>query len=119
MIKHASGIVEDQAVDLSHADDDLQGVAEGVGGGDEGCDDEAEGTPCELFPARESAKTPTKNVKGGVLDGKTLDLERRKLTAVTVSIQSTNGSLVKYLLSLNAYSFHNCPNKSCAPPIRI
>jgi len=39
------------------------------------------------------------------------------LTAVTVSMQSTNGSLVRYLESENAYSFQSCPKRSCAGPI--
>ena len=37
------------------------------------------------------------------------------LTAVTVSIQRTNGSDVMYRESENAYSFHNCPKTSCLP----
>ncbi len=41
------------------------------------------------------------------------------LTAVTVSMQSTNGSEVKYRESESEYSFHNCPKRSCAPPMRV
>ena len=48
VIEHASSIVEDQAVDLADADDDLEGVAERVREGDEVGYDEAEGAPCEL-----------------------------------------------------------------------
>lgn len=33
---------------------------------------------------------------------------------MTVSIQTTNGSEVRYLESESAYSFHSCPNRSCA-----
>jgi hypothetical protein len=42
-----------------------------------------------------------------------------KLTAVTVSMQSTNGSEVRYRESEKAYSFHSCPNRSWAGPIRV
>jgi hypothetical protein len=38
-------------------------------------------------------------------------------TAVTVSMQRTKGSEVKYLESESAYSFHSCPKRSCAGPI--
>lgn len=38
-------------------------------------------------------------------------------TAVTVSMQRTNDSDVKYLESENEYSFHNCPKRSCLPGI--
>jgi hypothetical protein len=41
-----------------------------------------------------------------------------KLTAVMLSMQSTNASRVKYRLSLKLYSFHSCPNRSCLPPMR-
>lgn len=49
MIEHASCIVEDQSIDLANTDNDLKRVAEGVGGGDEQGDDEAERSPCELW----------------------------------------------------------------------
>lgn len=47
-------------------------------------------------------------------------LLRRRLaflihTAVTVSMHKVNGSQVRYLESDFAYSFHSCPNRSCAP----
>lgn len=48
VIEHAGCIVEDQAVDLAYADDDLERVAEGMRVGDEEGHDEAEGSPCEL-----------------------------------------------------------------------
>jgi hypothetical protein len=49
MVKHAGGIVENQAIKLAFADDDLKGVAQSVVCRDEVCDDEAEGAPGELF----------------------------------------------------------------------
>lgn len=48
MIEHAGCVVEDQAVDLAYADDDLEWVAERVRVCDEEGYDEAEGAPCEL-----------------------------------------------------------------------
>ena len=48
MIEHACSIVEDEAVDLTDADDHLQGMAEGVRGRYEGCYDETEGSPGKL-----------------------------------------------------------------------
>ena len=48
MIKHASCVVEDQAVDLANADDDLEGVEEWVRICDEERYNEADGAPCEL-----------------------------------------------------------------------
>ena len=41
VIEHAGGVVEDEAVDLPDAHDDLEGMAQGMRGGDEGGDDEA------------------------------------------------------------------------------
>jgi hypothetical protein len=38
-------------------------------------------------------------------------------TAVTVSMQRTKGSEVRYLESLKAYSFQSWPRMSCAGPI--
>ncbi len=48
MIKHAGGIVQDQAIDLAHADYDLEGMAQRMGGGNEDCNDQAQGTPGKL-----------------------------------------------------------------------
>ena len=52
MIEHARGIVEDKAVDLPHADDDLERMAQSVGRRNEGCNDEAERAPGELSERR-------------------------------------------------------------------
>ena len=49
MVEHAGGVVEDQAVDLAYADDDLERVAERVRVCDEEGYDEAEWAPCELL----------------------------------------------------------------------
>jgi len=49
VIEHACSIVEDQAVNLAHADDNLQRVSQSMGGGYESRDDEAEGSPGELW----------------------------------------------------------------------
>lgn len=48
VIEHAGGVVENEAVDLTHADDDLEGMAQRMRGGDEGCYDEAQRSPGEL-----------------------------------------------------------------------
>lgn len=48
MVEHAGGIVEDKAVDLADADDDLERVAECVRGSYESCYDEAERSPSKL-----------------------------------------------------------------------
>ena len=45
--------------------------------------------------------------------------KQEEQTAVTVSMHSTKGSLVRYLESEKAYSFHNWPKMSCAGPIRV
>ena len=49
-IECVSGIVQDEAVDLAHADNDLERVAERVRGRYHCCNYEAERAPCELFP---------------------------------------------------------------------
>ncbi len=41
------------------------------------------------------------------------------LTAVTVSMHRTKGSEVRYRESESEYSFHSCPKRSCAPPMRV
>lgn len=41
------------------------------------------------------------------------------LTAVIVSMHRTKGSDVRYLESAREYSFHSCPNRSCAGAIRV
>jgi hypothetical protein len=48
VIEHACCVVEDQAVDLTYADDDLERVTERMRVCDEECYDEAEWAPCEL-----------------------------------------------------------------------
>ena len=48
MIEHAGSIVENEAVDLADADDDLERVAERMRGCYEGCYSEAERPPGEL-----------------------------------------------------------------------
>ena len=48
MIKHAGCVVKDQAIDLANADDDLERVAQRVGGRNERGDNEAERAPGEL-----------------------------------------------------------------------
>jgi hypothetical protein len=48
VIEHAGCVVENQAVDLAHADDDLEGVAEWVRVCDEEGYDETDRAPCEL-----------------------------------------------------------------------
>jgi hypothetical protein len=48
VIEHAGCVVENQAVDLAHADDDLEGVAERVRVCDEEGYDETDRAPCEL-----------------------------------------------------------------------
>lgn len=49
VVEHASGIVEDQAVHLADADNDLEGVAQRVGFQDHVGNDEAHWAPGELF----------------------------------------------------------------------
>jgi hypothetical protein len=49
MIEHARSIVENQSVDLAYADDDLQRVSQRMGSSYECRDDEAEGSPGELW----------------------------------------------------------------------
>lgn len=101
MIEHAGGIIEDQSIDLADADNDLERVTKRMGGRDECGDNEAERSPCELFISLADMG------KGG------------EVTAVTVSMQRTKGSEVRYLLSERAYSFQSCPKRSCAGPIRV
>jgi hypothetical protein len=48
VVEHARGIVEDKAVDLPNADDDLERMAQSVGSRNEGCNNEAERAPGEL-----------------------------------------------------------------------
>ncbi len=48
MIEHAGGIVEDQTVDLTDADDDLKRMAQRMRRGYEGRDKEAKRSPGEL-----------------------------------------------------------------------
>jgi len=48
VIEHAGCVVENQAVDLAHADDDLEGVAQRVRVCDEEGYDKADRAPCEL-----------------------------------------------------------------------
>ena len=48
MVEHAGSIVENEAVDLANADDDLEGMAERMGGCYEGCHNKAERSPGEL-----------------------------------------------------------------------
>jgi hypothetical protein len=101
---------------LADADDDLEGVAEGVRVRDEEREEEADGAPGELVLSL--------SVIGlGIMVGEWM-VEKRwekqgrgRQTAVTVSMQRTKGSEVRYLESESAYSFHNCPKRSCAGPI--
>ena len=108
VVEHAGGIVQDDTVELAGGDDDLKWVAEWVAGGDHGCNDEAEWSPHEL--GRRSAY---------VSSGRRSRCQARQLTAVMVSMQSTNGSEVRYLESEKAYSFHSWPNRSCFGPIDL
>jgi hypothetical protein len=55
VVEHAGCVVEDQAVDLADADDDLERVSEGVRVCDEEGYDEADGAPGELFQSRKLA----------------------------------------------------------------
>jgi hypothetical protein len=48
VIEHAGGIVENKSVNLTDADDDLEGMAKRVRCGYKGCDDEAERAPGKL-----------------------------------------------------------------------
>jgi hypothetical protein len=48
VVKHGSGVVQDQSIYLSYTDNDLEGVAQRVGSRDESCDHEAHGAPGEL-----------------------------------------------------------------------
>lgn len=48
MIKHTGGIVQNQAVNFPGADNDLEGVAEGMGSRDQRRDNEAQWSPDEL-----------------------------------------------------------------------
>jgi hypothetical protein len=52
VIKHARRIVKNQAIDLSHAHNNLQRVSQGMGCGYESRDDEAEGSPRKLSPKK-------------------------------------------------------------------
>lgn len=49
VVEHARGIVKDQSVYLSNADDDLERVAERMRGRDESRNNEAHRAPGELF----------------------------------------------------------------------
>lgn len=49
MIEHAGGIVEDQSVDLTNTNDDLERMTERVRGRDKQGNDEAERSPCKLW----------------------------------------------------------------------
>lgn len=83
---------------------------------------------------------PQQNYRTSQLSNLPVAIRLRGHTAVTVSIQRTKGSDVKYLESDQAYSardlrisivcsrkgdpaiylpFHNCPKKSCCPAILV
>jgi hypothetical protein len=104
---------------LTNADDDLEGVAEGVRIRDEEREEKADGAPGKLFSVLSviglefvggaAGEWTVKKWRGEAKGG--------RQTAVTVSMQRTKGSEVKYLESESAYSFHNCPKRSCAGPI--
>ena len=48
MVEHGGGVVEDDTVELAGGDNDLDWVAERVGGGDHAGDNEAQWSPSEL-----------------------------------------------------------------------
>lgn len=104
VVEHGGCIVEHIAVELAERDDELEGVAQGMIVGDQAGGDEGAGPP-------ESLQTAVSVMAGSD--------EGRRLTAVTVSMQSTKASCVRYRESLRLYSFHSCPNRSCMLPMRL
>jgi hypothetical protein len=103
VVEHGGRVVEDVAVELAERDDELERVAERVVVGDENSADEGERTP-EGLSHQVSTRCDTRE-------------RARRHTAVTVSMQSTKASCVRYLESLKLYSFHSWPNKSCMLPM--
>src|SRR5687767_7489703 len=98
MVKEARGVVQDVAVELAEGDNGLEGVAERVVGCDETGREERERAPERLSMVSKVLELPK---------------SQRRLTAVMVSMQSTNASWVKYRESDSEYSFHSCPKRSC------
>jgi hypothetical protein len=94
VIEHASCVVQNEAVDLTERDDDLERVTERVLGGDQGCDNKAEGAPGELSGVSLALGFSALGISG-------------PFTAVMVSMHSTKGSEVRYRESDRAYSFHS------------
>lgn len=94
MVEHGGGIVKNQSVHLSNANDDLKRVSERVRGSNEVGNEEAHWAPGELLNHQSVQALQVSKGPG-------------TQTAVTVSMQSTNGSEVKYLESESAYSFHS------------
>ena len=101
VIEHACSVVEDVSIDLTKRDQGLERMSqwmvesyhEGYG--------EGKWSPTDLHEGPVSMKLSLNSPK-----------ER---TAVTVSMHKTNGSAVRYLESAKAYSFQNCPKRSCFP----
>jgi hypothetical protein len=106
-VECVGSIVEDEAVNLSHANDDLERVAERMRSRDHSCYDEAKRAPGEL---QTSIRIKCGRAGEGMMEIR---------TAVTVSMHSTKGSEVRYRESDNAYSFHSCPKRSWAGPICV
>ena len=106
MVEERGCVVEHIAVELSERDDELSRVSERVVDGDEVGSDEGTGAPEDLEVW----------IK---LRGQTGQITLGQRTAVTVSMQSTKASWVRYRESLSEYSFHSCPKRSCMPPMLL
>ena len=104
VFEHARRIVQHISIKLSHGDDGLERVPQRVVAHNQACYDKAQRTPKDLLHRHVISSNP-----------KCLRSGRTTRTAVSVSMQRTKGSRVKYRESASAYSFHSCAKRVCMP----
>ena len=97
VVKQARHIVQCIPIQMAHADDDLERMAQGMLGEDQVCHPVAEGAPDKLSTMFSQLPYLAK-----------IHISSKKEpTTVTVSIHNTSVSEVIYRESESAYSFHN------------
>jgi hypothetical protein len=103
LVKQAGRIIQHVAVQMAHAHNDLDWVAQRMPGCGQVCNNKAQWSPQELCGNQRWILLVLYIVVG--------------LTTVIVSIHNTNVSEVIYRESDRAYSFHSCPKRSWAEAI--